>query len=108
MIEYKSNPNNNIVEIIIEGFITEEDFDRVIAQFKIDIEKHGKLRILEEIRHFDGIDPLALWKDIRFGFAHLNDFTHAAIVADAKWIRTITEAFSSVLSAEVKAFESTN
>jgi SpoIIAA-like len=105
MIEYKSNPNNNIIEIIIEGVITEEDFDQVIAQFEIDIAKHGKLRILEEIRHFDGIDPLALWKDMRFGFTHLNDFTHAAFVADAKWIRTIAEAFGNVLSAEVKAFE---
>ena len=105
MIEYKNNPNNNIVEIIIEGVITEEDFDQMISRFKVDIAKHGKLRILEEIRHFDGIDPLALWKDTRFGFAHLNDFTHAALVADAKWIRTITEAFGSILSLEVKTFE---
>jgi SpoIIAA-like len=105
MIEYKNNPNNNIVEIIVEGVITEKDFDQVISQFKVDIAKHGKLRILEEIRHFDGIDPLALWKDLRFGFTHLNDFTHAALVADTKWMRTITEAFGSVMSAEVKAFE---
>ena len=105
MIEYKNNPNNNIVEIIIEGKITEEDFDQVDTQLKVDIAKHGKLRILEELRHFEGIDPHALWKDIRFGFAHLNDFTHAALVADTKWLRTLAEAFNSVLSIKVKAFE---
>jgi SpoIIAA-like len=105
MIEYKNNPNNNIIEIIIEGKITEEDFDQVVAQLKVDIAKHGKLRILEELRHFEGIDPQALWKDIRFGFAHLNDFTHAALVADTKWLRTLAEAFNSVLSVKVKAFE---
>ena len=105
MIEYKNNPENNIVEIVIEGKITEEDFDRVVSQLKADIAKHGKLRVLEEVRHFEGIDPIALWKDIRFGFAHLNDFTHAALVADAKWMRTLTEVFDRVLSVKVKTFE---
>jgi hypothetical protein len=105
MIEYRNNLNNNIVEISIAGKITETDFDRVISQLKVDLEKHGKLRILEEVRSFDGIDPIALWKDVRFGFAHINDFTHAAVVTDAKWMRTFAEAIGSVLSAEVKAFE---
>ena len=105
MIEYKNNTFNNIVEIIIEGKITEEDFDRVVSQLKVDIARHGKLRILEEIRHFEGIDPLALWKDIRFGFAHLNDFTYAALVADTRWIRKLAEVFDSVLSVKVKTFE---
>ncbi|MEA5472368.1 STAS/SEC14 domain-containing protein [Spirulina sp. 06S082] len=105
MIEYKNNPENNIVELVIEGKITEEDFDRVVSQLKADIAKHGKLRVLEEVRHFEGINPIALWKDIRFGFAHLNDFTHAALVADAKWMRTLTEVFERVVSVKVKTFE---
>ena len=104
MIEYR-NSDTNIVEISVEGKVTEADFDQVAAQLKSDIEKHGKLRILEEIRSFEGIDPIALWKDARFGLAHVNDFTHAAVVADAKWMRTLAEAIGSVLSAEVKAFE---
>ncbi|MEL6164382.1 MAG: STAS/SEC14 domain-containing protein [Cyanobacteria bacterium J06628_3] len=105
MIEYRNNPENNIVEISVEGKITEADIDQVVAQIKADIEKHGKLRILEEIRSFTGIDPIALWKDAKFGFAHVNDFTHAAVVADAQWMRTISEALGSVLSAEINAFE---
>lgn len=105
MIEYRNNPNNNIVEISVAGKITEQDLDQVVSRLKADIEKHGKLRILEEIRSFDGIDPIALWKDVRFGFAYINNFTHAAVVADAKWMRTFAEAVGSILSAEVKAFE---
>ncbi len=80
MIEYRNNTDNNIVEITVEGKITEADFDQVITQLKADIEKHGKLRILEEIRSFTGIDPIVLWKDAKLGFAHVNDFTHAAVV----------------------------
>jgi hypothetical protein len=105
MIEYRNNPNNNIVELTVEGKITEADFDRVVAQMKADIEKHGKLRILEEIRSFEGLDPITIWKDAQFGLTHLGDFTHAAVVADAKWIRTISAALGNILSAKVKAFE---
>lgn len=105
MIEYRNDPNNNIVEICVEGKVTEADFDAVIFQLKGDIAKHGHLRILEEIRSFEGIDPIALWKDAQFGLAHIDDFTHAAVVADAQWMRTFAEAVGNVMSAEVKAFE---
>ncbi|MBD2576890.1 STAS/SEC14 domain-containing protein [Oscillatoria sp. FACHB-1406] len=107
MIEYQRNSDNNIIKIVVEGKITEEDFNEVVSQLKIDLEKHYKLRVLEEVRHFEGIDPIALWKDIRFGFAHLNDFTHAALVADAIWMRSLTEAFGSLFPSgvKVKAFE---
>lgn len=107
MIEYQRNPDDNIVKIVIDGKITEEDFDGVVSELKVDFEKHHKLRVLEEVRHFEGIDPIALWKDVRFAFAHLNDFTHAALVADSKWMRTLTEAFGKVFpgSVKVKAFE---
>ena len=102
-LEYR-NPDNNIVEITIEGKITEADFDQLLSQLKADFEKHGKLRILEEIRSFDGMDPMVLWKDLKAS-PLINDITHAAIVADAKWMRTIAEAVGAVLPAQVKAFE---
>lgn len=106
MIEYRNNPNNNIVELTVEGKITAADFDQVVVQMKADIKKHGKLRLLEEIRSFEGIDPIALWKDAQFGLAHVGDFTHAAVVADAEWVRTISAAAANLLlSTQVKAFE---
>ena len=103
MIEYR-NPDSNIAEITVEGKITESDFDRVSSQMKADINKHGKLRLLEEFHSFEGMDPITLWKDAKFGLAHLNDFTHVAVVAEQTWMQTIAEAVGAVLSAEVKAF----
>ena len=108
MIEYKNNPNDNIVEIAVEGKLTEADFERAIAQMTADIEKHGKLRLLEEIRSFEGMDLMTLWKDAQFGLKHVNDFSHVAVVADAEWMRTIAAAAGNVLSAKVKAFDRSN
>ena len=105
MIDYKNHLNNNIVEIIVEGKITKADIEETITQLKLDLKHYGKLRILEEICSFEGIDPIALWQDVNFGLVHVNDFTHAAVVADAKWMRTLFLAIDSVLSAKVKVFE---
>ena len=105
MIKYRNNPDNNIVEISIEGKITEADFDRVSSQMKADIKKHGKLRILEEFHSFEGIDPIALWKDANFGLAYIGNLTHVAVVAEQTWMQTIAEAVGAVLPAQVKAFE---
>ena len=105
MIEYKKAIDNNVAEIVVEGKLTEADFERAIAQMTADIEKHGKLRLLEEIRSFGGMDLMVLWKDAQFGLKHVNDFSHVAVVADAEWMRTIAAAAGNILSAEVKAFD---
>lgn len=105
MIEYKNNASDNVVELVVAGKLTEADFDQVIVQMTADIEKHGKLRLLEEIRSFEGMDLMALWKDAQFGLKHVNDFSHVAVVADAEWMRTIAAAAGNVLSADVKAFD---
>ena len=105
MIDYKSYPDNNLVELVAGGKITEADMTNAVTRLKADIQTHGKLRMLEEIRGFEGIDPTALWKDAQFGLAHVNDFSHVAIVADAAWMRTFAAAAGNLLSARVKAFE---
>ncbi len=105
MIEYRNNPTSNVVELIVEGQITEADLDQTISRMKLDISRHGKLKVLEEIRRFEGIDPIALWKDAQFGLSHVDDFSHVAVVAEEAWVRTISTAADNILSAQVKAFE---
>lgn len=105
MIDYKRNENSNLVELTISGKITEADFSRVTDLMADDIQRHRKLKLLEEIQSFEGIDPIALWKDVQFGLQHINDFTHVAVVADVEWVRTISTAVDNILSAQVKAFD---
>ena len=106
MIKYKGNPQNNIVEIFIDGNITETDVKRITSQLKADLKKHGKLRILEQVRDSYDMNSMMLLKDILFGLSPTIDFTHAALVTDAKWMPTYTEAIDNVLPTKVKAFES--
>lgn len=104
MIEYSNNPNNNVVEITVEGKITAADFKSLMAKADADFEKYGKLRVLEDIRNFEGIDPMALWTAFQ-QIRRIYDVTHAAIVVDAKWLRAIAEAISGIYPFEMKVFE---
>ena len=106
MIKYKENPENNVVEICIDDKITPADFEQINTQLKAGIQKHGKLRILEEVSSNYGMDSMMLLKDILFGLSPTNDFTHAALVTDAKWMPTYVQAIDNVLSTKIKIFES--
>ena len=103
-MRYRSSGESNVVEIIIEGKITAADFDRIMPLVKADLAKHGKVKVLEEIRSFEGMDPMALWKDLQQAYM-VKDITHVALVADVQWMRTIAEAVSAIFPAEIKAFE---
>lgn len=105
-LQYVSNLESNLVEIVVEGKVTESDYERIVPQLKADVERHGKLKVLEEIRSFEGIDPMALWRDLRQA-SMIEDFTHVAVVADAQWLRTLADAVSSMIPAEVRSFERT-
>ena len=104
MIEYKNNPDNSVVELAIDGKLAEADFKTLIAKVEADFTKHGKLRVLEDIRSFKGIDPGALWAAFK-QVGRINDISHAAVVIDIKWLHTVAEAISGIYPFEIKVFE---
>lgn len=74
MIEFREVANTNIVEFTIDGSISAEEFDDIIARFEAAIEKHGTVRVLEEIPSFGGMPVSRFWEDIRFAFENIKHF----------------------------------
>lgn len=104
MLDYRENPLTGVVEIVIDGPISREDFRRVAENLEDAMRRHGKLRVLEELRAFGGMD-LATWADdIRFGFKHLNDFSRAAVVTDKAWVQPLAKLAGALSPAEVRVF----
>ena len=104
MIRYQTEPNSPVVEIFVEGKITDHDLREVIERMRGDLELNGKTRVLEHIEHFTGIEPKALWTDLTLGVSVARRVTRAAVVADAKWIRASMHLARFFTKAEVKAF----
>ena len=73
-----------------------EEFDKTAKKLEAFIARHGRVRVLESVHHFEGMDVKAFWHDLKFGLRHLNDFSRCAVVSDAKFLSlrsTIAEPF---------------
>jgi len=104
MILYHSSPDSPVVEITVEGKITDHDLREVIERMRGDLELNGKTRVLERIEHFSGIEPKAVWTDMTLGVPLARRITRAAVVADAGWIHASMHLARFFTKAEVKAF----
>ena len=107
MITVRQIDDTNIVEMEIDGTITADDFDNALAKFNDAINQHGSIRVLELVRTI-GTPPIPwskLWDDIKFGFEHLRDITHAAVVADQAWIAVYVKVLNPLFKAEFKVFK---
>src|ERR1700751_3960810 len=104
MILYHTDPDSPVIEISVEGKITDHDLREAIERMRGDLDLAGKTRVLERIEHFTGIEPRALWTDITLGVSLARKVTRAAVVADAGWIRASMHLARFFTKAEVKAF----
>ncbi|REK09404.1 MAG: STAS/SEC14 domain-containing protein [Planctomycetota bacterium] len=105
MLTYEEVPGTNIVELTIDGAITTQEFDDVIARFEASIARHGKIRVLEHVRSLGGVPPSRYWEDLKFGFKHFRDISHAAIVARQKWVEIFANAVNPFFSADIRYFD---
>lgn len=94
----------NIIEFTLDGSVTREEFDKIIALAEQLIETYGKLRVIEVIQHIGKIEPSALWADLKWEPRHLKYFTHVAVVADQRWIEWMVAPLRVFISAEMKTY----
>ena len=105
MMSYEPMGENGFAVLTISGRISAEDFDRVAPQVEEDIAKHGKLRLLERVESFTGMEPMAFVKDVQFGLPLVSKITHVAVVAEPGWMRIATDLFGGLFPGKVKSFE---
>jgi hypothetical protein len=107
MIEIQEHPDSNIVEMTLSGSVTAQEFDDTLTRFKTAIERHGRIRLLEDIGELDTppIPLTKLWADVKFSFEHLSDVTRVAVVADQGWIGTYVNMLNPLMKAELKHFK---
>ncbi len=104
MLSYTKKPDTNIAEIVVDGKIADAEMDAVMTAMKADLDK-GKLKLLEDIRAFDGMEPAAFFKDPRFGLSMMKGVSHVALVTDAPWLKALAETFNFVSPAQIKVFD---
>ena len=93
MLSYKEYDNAHAVEIVIGGRISTEEFDAIAAKLEAFIKRHGRVRLLEIVEDFEGMDAAAFWHDLKFSLRHLKDFSRLAVVVEPEvqhlWSRLV-------------------
>lgn len=56
MFEYRENSETSTLEVMIDGHITADDYHTMAQKVVAFMESHPKIRVLKEIRSFDGLD----------------------------------------------------
>jgi hypothetical protein len=69
------------------------------------IQQYGKLRILVELRDFQGWTAGALWDDVAFDFCQGKDIERLAIVGETKWQKDMGAFCKPFTAATVKCFD---
>ncbi|MBN8838611.1 MAG: STAS/SEC14 domain-containing protein [Sphingomonadales bacterium] len=96
--------SDGLVELVVDGAISREDFDSVVTTLEAQFETHQKLNVVEIVRKFGGIAPALWWRDVKWSFGHLDRFGRCAIVTDAGWIGPVARALGAMLPIELRTF----
>ena len=82
MLSYTEHDNAQAVEIVLRGRVSTEEFDALAKKLEAFIKRHGRVRVLEIVEDFAGMDAVAFWHDVKFSLRHLKDFSRVAIVVN--------------------------
>ena len=97
---------DGVVALRVSGTLLHEDYEGFVPKLEAVIAKHGAVRCLIEIADFDGIEPRAVWDELRFDLKHASDVSRCAVVGDRAWERWATAAARPLFrKAEVRYFE---
>jgi hypothetical protein len=107
MIDVQERPDSNIVELHASGSLSTVEFDDTLAKLKAAMDRHGRIRLLQDIGELDAppIPWSRMWEDIKFSFEHLSDISHVAVVADQTWISAYVNMMKPVMKPEMKHFK---
>jgi hypothetical protein len=105
VLSYTKTPDSNVAEIVVDGKISDEEMNAAITSMKADLDKGQKIKLLEDIRSFQGMEPAAFFKDPRFGISMMKGVSHVALVTDAPWLKMMAETFAFVSPYKIKVFE---
>jgi hypothetical protein len=89
MIEHLKEFSDNAVAFVCRGHVTKGDDDTVLVPAVMQaLKNHEKLRLYyETAADFFGIDPGAVWEDIKVGMEYFTRWERMAVVTDVEWIK---------------------
>ena len=103
-IDYDEDDAKGVVEIRVAGRITAADFEAVRRRLEDFLDRHERVRLVEVVESFEGMDLSLLFEDLLFSLRHLRRFSHVAVVTDLRWVERMANASAVILPARLRVF----
>ncbi len=94
-----------IVILTFTGKVDKADYELFVPQLEGLLEEKKPVRILVELREFQGWTVGALWEDTKFGAKHFNDIDRLAVVGDRRWEKGLAAFIKPFTTADVRYFD---
>jgi hypothetical protein len=95
-----------VIALRVSGKLMHEDYEKLVPKLEDIIEQHGSIRCLIDLTDLDGIEPRAVWDELRFDLKHATDVSRCGVVGDRAWERWATAAARPIFrKADVRFFE---
>jgi stage II sporulation SpoAA-like protein len=97
--------NDKVLGFRIEGKITGEMLEQMLAVVEAKLQEHPRARIYVEMPAFEGMSVEALYKDLKYGISHWNRFEREAVVTDQRRLEVMVGLADRLIpGVEVKVF----
>jgi len=84
--------------------ITRDEVIKLEHEIEQAISKHGKIRVLLDLRPFPYADVGAFWEDVKFA-RHAKGIERAAVIGDRQWEKWATRIFGALSGTATRYFE---
>lgn len=105
MFLFKTNELPGIMEVEINGEITENNMKEFKSHFDQKKEDHDKLKLLIEVKEMD-YTLEGFIEGFKFDINHFNDFEKIAVLSDKEWLGLSSKLADYLPKVEVKHFDS--
>jgi len=102
MIEKK---DGRTLEVFLTKRLTKEDMKEFVPVANRMIAAQGKINVMVVMHDFEGLEPGAVWEDVKWDSKHYHDVGRVAFVGEKKWQETMSKLSSPFTAAEVSYFD---
>lgn len=98
---------DNIIAVTASGTLTEEDYETLTPRLEREAEQHDSVRLVWEMKGFEGWQPGALWEDAKLDTQLNSEVSKIAMIGEAKWHDWMTQLSKPFAAGELRYFDET-
>jgi hypothetical protein len=109
MIERIDDLPAGVIGLRASGKLTKEDYETVLEPALKEAAASGEARVLFELPDFNGLEPNAMWQDIKTGLGvelkERGAWKKLAVVSGVDWVSKAMRLFAWAMPGELRVFQ---